>query len=143
MTAQSGTGSRRVWLDRLAFVEISLTVDVLEKPPQGLDITVVIRDIRIVHIHPITDTLGKGPPLRGVFHHLFTAGTVVVLHADFLADVFLGNTEFFLYAKLYRQSMCVPSRPSAHFVSGLCLVPAHCILDGSGHHMMYTRHAVG
>ena len=80
MRAQSGAGSRRIWLDGLSLVEKPLVVNLLEEEPESLDVAVVICDVWIVHVHPVSYTLGHVHPLGGVFHHLLAACVVVLLH---------------------------------------------------------------
>ena len=140
--AQARAGGGAVRLDALALVEQTLAVDVLEEPPEGLDVTVVVGDVRIVHVHPVTDALGEAPPLGGVFHHLLAAGTVVVRDGDLASDVFLGDAELLLDAQLDRQAVGVPARAAADLEAGLCLVAADGVLDGAGHHVVDARHAV-
>ena len=53
MTTQTSTCGGRIRLDGVTFIEQILVVKLLEQPPQGLNILVVIGDIGIFHIHPI------------------------------------------------------------------------------------------
>ena len=142
MSTQTGTCSRRIRLDGLSFVEKSLVVDLLQEMPQGLDIAVVVCYIRIIHIHPISHTLSHIDPLRSVFHHLLAAGVIVLFYRDLCADVFLGDAEHLLHAKLHRKSVSVPSGTTVHLISALGLVTADGILDRTGHHVVDTRHTV-
>ncbi len=143
MTAKSSSGSRRIRLYGFALVKVSLSVDILKQPPKSLNIAVVIGNIRIIHIHPISDPFSKITPLRRVFHHFLTASTVVILHADILSYVLLRNSELLLHAKFHRKSMGIPPGSTPHLISGLCLIPAYCILDRTRHHMMNTWHTIG
>ena len=82
MGAEPGSSSRRIRLYRIAFVQKALFVYLLQQVPEGFDITVVVSYIRVVHIHPIADSLGKGLPLLGIFHHLLAAGIVVFFYGN-------------------------------------------------------------
>ena len=72
-------GSRRVRLNRVALIEIPLLVELFEQIPKGLDVLVVVSDIGVIEIHPVTHLLGEVGPLLGVFHHLAAAGSVVLI----------------------------------------------------------------
>ena len=82
MGAEPGSCSRRIRLYRIAFVQKALFVYLLQQVPEGFDITVVVSYIRVVHIHPIANPLGKGLPLLGIFHHLLAAGIVVFFYGN-------------------------------------------------------------
>ena len=143
MGAQPRPGSRRIRLYGISLVQQTLVVNILEKIPQCLDITVVVCDVRIVHIDPIPYPVRQSHPFLGVLHHLLAAGIVVVLDTDFRPDVLLRDAEHLLHTELYRETVGVPAGPPVHLVSALGLVPANGILDGTSHDMMYARHAVG
>ena len=142
MGAEACACCRRVGLDRVAFVEITLLVDVLEKVPQSLDVAVFVGDVRIVGIHPVADLLGEIHPLVSIFHDLLAAGAVVLFYGDGLADIFLCDAELLLHAELHGQSVGVPSGLSFNQIASLGLVSADCVLDGTGHDMVYAGHSV-
>ena len=81
-------------------------------------------------------------PLLGIFHYLLPACGVVVVHADFFADILLGYTEFLLHAQFNRQSVCIPTCLALHLVALHCFVAAERILDSTRQHVVNTRHAV-
>ena len=143
MGTQTGTRCRRVWLDRIALVQQSLLVNLLQEIPQRLDIAVIVRNIRIVSIHPIAHTFGQIDPFLCIFHDLAAADGVVLRHGYLLADVVLGDTQGLLHSQLHGQTMGVPSGLAADMISGLGLVTADHILNRAGHHMMDARHTVG
>ena len=124
MCTQTCSCSRRIWLNRIALVEQSLVVYLLEKIPQSLNISVVVGDIRIIHVNPISDPFGHVHPLGSVFHDLLAAGLVVFLNRNLRSDILLGDSEHFLNAKLDRKSVGIPSGPSVDLVAALCLVTA-------------------
>ena len=128
----------RVWLDGVALVEEVLLVELLEQPPQGLDKLIVVGDIWIVHIHPVTHTACEVLPDVGKLHHRLTALLVVLLDGDLLADILLSDAELLLYAQLHRQTVCIPTRLTVHEVALLRLETAEYILDGTRHNMVDT-----
>ena len=87
--AKSGTCSRRIRLNGVALVKQVLVVQLLEQPPQSLDVAVIVSDVRIFEVNPVADAFGKVGPVACVFHHFATACVVVVLYGNLLADIFL------------------------------------------------------
>ena len=85
-------------MNGITLVQIALLIEFLEQVPQGLDILVVVRDIRVLEVHPITHLLGQVRPFRRVFHHFTTASSVVFIDGNLLADILFGDTEHLLYA---------------------------------------------
>ena len=67
---------------------------------------------------------------------------VVVVNADFLADILLGDAKALLYAQLYRQAVGVPTGLAVDVKALLSLVAAEDILDGTCHNVVNARLAV-
>ena len=84
MTRQSRTGSRRVRLNGITFIEQTLVVELLQKPPKGLDKFIVIRDIRVVEVNEIPHFLRKFTPFSSEHHHVFTTFLIIVFCRDIL-----------------------------------------------------------
>ena len=141
--AQAGAGSGRVGLDGVTLVEQTLVVELLQEPPQALDVAVLVSDIGVVHIDPVAHAVGQIFPLAGVFHHLLAAGGVVLIDRDLLADILLGDAQGFFHAQLDGQAMGVPAGLALDLESLHRLVAAEDVLDRPGHHVMDARHAVG
>ena len=110
--------------------------------PNRFNVFVVVSDIRIVKIEPVSHLHGQLIPEVLVFHHLTSAFFIIIFYGNLFTDIFLGNTKLFLHADLYREAMGVPSCLTAHIEPLHCLVTAKDILDGPGHHMMDARFAV-
>ena len=79
-------------MNGVALIEVALLVQLLEEIPKGLDILVVIGDIGVVEINPVTHLLGEVGPLLGIFHHLTATSGVVLVHGYLLSDILLGDT---------------------------------------------------
>ena len=129
MGAETGTVRRGIRLDREALVKETLVINLAQKVPQGLYIPVVIGDVRVVHINPITYALCHVHPFLGVFHDLFAAGVVILFYGYCFADILFVDTQLLFYTDLYRQAVSVPTCPSGYFVTGLGLVAADGVLD--------------
>ena len=84
MARQSGTGSGGIRLDGVALIEQPLVVELLEQPPQGLNVFIVISDIGMIQIDEISHLLGQLAPLCRKLHHVLAAFVVIVLHRDIL-----------------------------------------------------------
>ena len=84
MRAQTCTCAWRVWLDGVTLVEQALVVELLEEPPECLDILVIVSDVRMIKIHEVTHFLGQLTPLSGELHHVLAALVVVILCRDIL-----------------------------------------------------------
>ena len=135
--------SRRIRLDGISLVEKALVIELLEEPPEGFDITVVISDIRIIEIDPITHLAGQVGPLLRIFHDLLAASCIVVVHRNLLADVLLGDAEHLLDAQLNRKSVSIPSCLALHLEALHRLETAEYILNRTSHYVMNTRHTIG
>ena len=94
-------------------------------------------------VYPVTHLFGQFVPQVFVLQHLGAASVVVVVNANLLADIFLGNAQLFLHAQFHRQSVGVPACLAVHKVTLLCLVAAEHVLNGACHHMVDARLAVG
>ena len=129
-------------LDGVAFVQQTFVIQVFKQEPQGFDIFVFESDIRVVEVHPIAHLTGEFVPEVLVFHHLFAAGAVVVVHADFLADVLLGDAEFFLHAEFHGQTVGVPAGFAVHKETLHSFVAAENIFYATCHNVVNARHSV-
>ncbi len=143
MGAQSGSGSRGIGLDGIAFIEIPFFVQLAEKPPHGLYIAVVVSDIRVIQVNPVAHHISEIRPFSGIFHHLAAAGVIIFVHRDFLTDILFGYAERFLHTELNRQAMGIPSGLTLYMKALHGLVAAHDIFYRARHHVVYARHTVG
>ena len=140
--AEPRTIRRRIRLDGISLIEQTLVVNLLQQVPQGFDVAVVVSDVRVVHIHPVTHALGHIHPFGGIFHHLLAASGIVFFDRNLGADIGLRNAQFLLYTQFHGQSVGIPAGPAGHLETGLRLVTADGILDGTGHHMVDARFAI-
>ena len=94
---QTRSCGRRVGLNSVTLIEIALLVQLFEQVPQGLYVLVVVRDIRMFQVHPITHLTGQFGPLGGVLHHFLAASGIVLVHTNLLADILFRDTQHFLH----------------------------------------------
>ena len=142
MRAQTGTSGWRIRLDGVTLIKQALVVELLQEPPECFDVTVIVSDVWIVQVHPITHLMSKVGPFLGKLHHVLAASSIVFGYRDCLADVFLGDTHGFFYTEFYRKPVCVPTCLTFHLITLHGLVTAECILNGAGHYVVNTRHTV-
>ena len=81
---QTGTSTWRIRLDCIALIKQALVVELLEEPPQCLDILVVVCNIWMVEVDKIAHLLCKLTPLGSKHHHILTALVVVIFCRDIL-----------------------------------------------------------
>ena len=135
--------SRRVGLDRIALIEQPLVEKLFEQPPQGLDVFVVVGDVRIVHVDPVPHLAGQVFPCPRELHDGLAAGAVVLLDRNLRPDILLRDAELLLHAQLDGQAVGVPSRLAVHQIALLRLVAADDVLDRACHDVMDARQSVG
>ena len=129
-------------MNGIALVEIAFLIEFLEQVPQGLDILVVVGDIRVLEVHPVAHLLSEVGPLRRIFHYFAAASGVVLIHRYLFSDILFGDTEHLLYAQFDGQTVGVPAGLSAHLKALHSLETAEGIFDGTRHNMVDTRHTV-
>ena len=142
MGAEAGAVCGRIRLDGVALVQEALVINLLEEVPQGLDVAVVVGDVRVLHVYPVTYALCHVFPFGGIFHHLLAAGGVVFVYAHLGADIGLSDAKLFLHAKLYGKAVGIPACPAGYAVTRLRLIAADGILDGARHHVVNAGHSV-
>ena len=142
MRAKPCSGSRRIRLDRVAFIQQALLIEFLQQIPQCFDITVIVSDIGVFKIHPISHLLCQVCPLLREFHHVTAAGSIILGHRNLFADIFFGYTQCLLNSQLYRQSVRIPSGLTVDKISFHGLITAENILNRTGNHMVNTGHTV-
>ena len=141
MRAQTGT--RRIWLYGIAFVQIVFLVQLGKQPPHRFDIAVIKCYVRIVEIHPIAHRVSQGGPLPGIFEHFAATCGIIFVDRYFFADVFLGDAKSLLHAQLHRQAVSIPAGLTLHMEALHGLVATNNIFDSTRHNMMDARHTVG
>ena len=82
-------------------------------------------------------------PLLCELHHILTATGIIILNRNSFTDILLGYTQFFLYTKFNRQTMCVPTSLALYLKALHSFVAAEHVLNGTCHHMMNTGVSIG
>ena len=132
VAAESGAAAGAVGSDLVAEVEQTLFVDLLEAPPLGLDIIILIGDVGIFHISPEANAVGHLLPLVLVLPDALLA----LLDEGFDAVSFdLGlavQTEDLFDLQLNRQAMGIPAGLAQHVLALHGLEARNQVLDGAG-----------
>ena len=140
---ETGAGSRAVGLYGVTLIEQTFLIELLQEPPQRLDIAVLVGNVGMVEIHPVAHLLTELAPLGGVLHHVSATLVVVVVYAYLLADVLLTDAQSLLHAQLHRQSVSIPTGLARHVETLHRLIAANGVLDSAGQHMVDTRMTIG
>ena len=130
-------------LEFVVVVFAFLFVDLFEAPPLGFDVVILVGDIRVLHIRPITDALAHLLPLGLVFPDGLLALFDERLDAVFLDLRLAVQAEHLLDLQLHRQAMGIPAGLAQHVVALHRAIARDDVLDRARLHMADVRLAVG
>ena len=126
-----------------ALIDEPLVENALERPPDGLDILVVIGDIGLVHVHPIAHALGHAFPFVLVFPDAFLAFFDEGLDAVFLYLLLAVYAQRLLHFELDGQPVRVPTGFAQDVKALHGLVTGNDVFHHARQDMTYVRLAVG
>ena len=115
----------------MSLVEQTLFPYFFESPPFGLDICVVISNVRIVHIRPESYTVAHLLPLVAVFPNAFLTFFDEWLNAVFLDLGLAAYAELFFDLKLNGKSVGIPAALTKNVIALHNTVTENKVLDGS------------
>ena len=109
-------------------------MQLLEQPPKGLHVLVVVSYVWIVEVNEVSHLLRQATPLGSKLHDIIAALVVIVLYGDvfvglLVVDVSLGYPKLLFNAKLNGQSVCVPPGLAMNLVALHGLVSVEGIFD--------------
>ena len=139
---QRRTAAGAVRDDLEALVEEAAVVDLLERPPFGLDEVVLVRDIRVVHVSPEADDL------REVFPHALVLPDGLFTFGDerleaILFDLLLAvEAELLFDFDLNGEAVGVPAGLAGNEVVLHGAVPRDHVLDDTGQDVTDVRFTV-
>jgi hypothetical protein len=140
---QGGAAARAVRRDLVVLFEQAARVQLLERPPHGLDVARRHRPVRVGHVDPEPDALGQTLELADVALDR-RAASFVELGDPVRLDVTLaGGADLFLDLDLDRQAVAVPPPFAGDQVAGHRLVARVDVLEGSGLDVVDPGFAVG
>jgi hypothetical protein len=127
-----------VGLDEQALVE-----DLLQRPPDRLDVLGVHRAVGVVQVDPVPHPgrqLGEGVGVPG---HRFTALGVELRDAVVLDVLLAAEAQLLLDRQLHREAVAVPAGLARHVVAAHGAEAGEDVLEDPGFDVVGTRHAVG
>ena len=140
---QRGAVTRAVGHDLVALVEQPLVPDLLQRPPDRLDVGVVEGEVGVVGVDPEADPLGQPVPLVHVLEHRLAALGVELGDAVALDVLLLGEAELLLDLQLDRQPVTVPARLAVDLAAAHRLEAREHVLEHAREHVVGARAAVG
>ena len=143
VSGQRGAAAGAVGNDLESLVEQILFPDLLQRPPLGFNIVVVIGNIGMIHIRPETDGAGEILPHALVFPDaLFALGDegINTVGLNLLLAV---QAQKLLHFQLYRQTVGIPAGLAGHIVTLHAAVAGDHVLDDTGQHVTDVGLAVG
>ena len=142
MVAQARLAARAVGGAAVVLVDQPVLPELLEDPPAALDVVVVVRDVRVLHVRPERDALRQLLEVAHVAVHALPALRVEAVDAVRL-DLGLGvQPQLLLDLDLDRQTVRVPARLPGHAIAPHRLVAREQVLDDARHDVVHARTAV-
>ena len=140
---QRGAAAGAVRNHLVALEEQALVPDLLQRPPDRLDVVVVQREVGLVGVDPEPDPLGQPVPLVDVAQHRLAAARVELRHAEAL-DVVLGlKAQLLLDLQLHGQAVAVPAPLAVHQAAAHRAVAREHVLEHAAEHVVGARAPVG
>src|SRR3970282_728067 len=90
-------------------VDEALVPELLDDPPDGLDVVAVVGDVGVVHIDPEADALREGLPFLDVAEDALAAAAVELLDAELLDLRLALEAELALDFELDRKAVSIPA----------------------------------
>ena len=143
VAGQGGAAAGAVGDDLVALVDHTLFGDLLQAPPHGFDVVIVIGDIGMLHIHPEAHALGHVLPQMQVLPYAFLAFLDEGLDAVLLDLGLAVQAQLLFHFQLHRQAVGIPARDAQHVFALHGLIAGDQILDGAGQHVADVGLAVG
>ena len=138
MVAQARLAAGAVGRAPVVLVHEPVVPELLEDPPARLDVVVVVRDVRVLHVRP------EGDPLRQlleVAHVAIHALAALLVEPGDAVRLDLGlrvQPQLLLHLDLDRQAVRVPARLAGHAVAPHRLVAREQVLDDARHDVVHA-----
>ncbi len=142
MARKTGTAPCAIRNHLIILIQESLLPDLFNNPPERLDVGRLIGNVRMIHVKPKANFLGKILPLGLILPYRFPALLVKFCDAIFLNFFFVFKTELVFHFNFDRQPMSIPPRLSLHPEPPHGFVAANYILEGTREHVVDSGPAV-
>ena len=143
VAGKRGAAAGAVGHDLEALVEQALFPDLLEAPPFGLDIVILVGDVGVLHIRPEGHAVGHFLPLVLVLPHALFALGDEGLDAVGLDLRLAVQAQQLFHLQLHRQAVGVPAGLAQHVLALHALEARNQVLDGARLNVADVRAAVG
>ena len=143
MAGEGGAAAGAVGNDLVALVQQALLADLLERPPLGFDVVVLVGDVGVLHVAPEANAVGHLLPHALVLPHGFLALLDEGLQAVLLDLLLAVQTQLLLDFELHGQAVGVPAGLAQHIFALHGLIARDQILDGAGFDVADVGLAVG
>ncbi len=130
VAAEGGSAARAVGHDLVTLVDQATIPELLENPPQGLDIIIGQGAIRGGQIDPIPHALCELLPVIHIVEDALAAEPVEFSDAIVLDSLLAGEAQFFLHFELDRETVGVPAALARHVVAAHGPVARKDVLEG-------------
>ena len=143
MGGQGGAAAGAIGHDLVALVEQALIGHLLERPPDGFDVVVVVGDIGVVHVRPEADAVGHLFPLALVLPDGFFALLDERLDAVLFNLLLAVQAQQLFHFQLHRQAVGVPTGLAQNVLALHGLIAGNEVFDGAGFDVADVGLAVG
>jgi len=143
VAAQWRAATRAVRHDLVTLIDQPAIPELLQDPPERLDVVVGQRAVSRGQVHPVADALRHPLPIFHVVEDALPALAVERRDAVILDGLLAGKAHLFLDLQLHRQAVRVPPALAQDIVTAHRLVAWEDVLEDARQHMMDARPAVG
>ena len=143
VAGERGAAARAIGHDLVALIEQAAVEDLLERPPHGFNIAVVVGDVGVVHIGPEAHALAHALPFALVFPHALFALGDERLHAVLLNLLLAIQAEQLFHFQLHGKAVRIPTGLAQHFLAFHGLVAGDQVLHRAGQDVADMRLTVG
>ena len=142
MIRERRSAARAIWHHLISLVEQVLFPEILQDPPYGFDVVILVSDVSTFQVHPVPYAVCQSLPFLDVCKSGFTAKRVEFLDAVRFDLLFIGETKFLFHLDLNRQAVGIPPAAARNMISTHGLIAREDILECARKHMMYTGFTV-
>ena len=126
----------------MSLINKPFLIHFFERPEYAFNIRILISDIRVVHIHPVSYLASKVFPHRLIFPNRLTTKVNKLLNAIIFNIFFAVETKFFFHLNLDRKAVCIPTCLTKDVISLHCLEAWNNIFHCTSKHMTNMRFAI-
>ena len=125
------SATRTIRNDFMSLIKQTFFGNGFERPPHRFDIIVVIGDVRMLHIHPVTEAVAHLFPFVGIFPDGLLAFLYERFDTVFFDILFAVEPEFLFDFEFYGKSVSIPARFSQNVLTLHRLISRNNILHNA------------